>query len=38
MKSRAAWIATGMLAVAGCATTAGRDIRVDYDPSADLGS
>ena len=38
MKSGAAWIATVTLAVAGCATTAGRDIRVDYDRSADLGS
>lgn len=38
MKSRAAWIAALALAAAGCATTPGRDIRVDQDPSADLGS
>jgi hypothetical protein len=33
-----AWIATAALALAGCATTTGPDIRVDYDRSADLGS
>lgn len=38
MKSRVAWLAAVALAAAGCATTAGRDIRVDYDRSADLGS
>jgi hypothetical protein len=38
MKSRAAWLAAVALAAAGCAATAGRDIRVDYDRSADLGS
>jgi hypothetical protein len=38
MKSPAAWIVAAALAVAGCATTAGRDISVDHDRSADLSS
>lgn len=38
MKPATAWIAVAALAVAGCATTAGPDITVDYDRTADLGS
>jgi hypothetical protein len=38
MRRNAAWIATAALALAGCATTAGRDVTVDYDRSTDLGS
>ena len=38
MRFPAAWMAVVAVTIAGCATTAGRDIRVDYDDSADLGS
>jgi Domain of unknown function (DUF4136) len=38
MRCNAAWIAAAALALAGCATTSGRDITIDYDHSADLGS
>jgi len=38
MKRNAAWIAAAMFALAGCATTSGPDITVDYDRSADLAS
>ena len=38
MRRHVAWIATAAVALAGCATTAGPDIRVDYDRTADLGS
>lgn len=38
MRHNAAWIAAGTLALAGCATTTGPDITVDYDRSSDLGS
>lgn len=38
MKRIAAWIAAAMFALAGCATTSGPDITVDYDRSADLAS
>jgi hypothetical protein len=38
MNARLAWLAATVLAVGGCATTSGPDIRVDYDPAADLGS
>jgi hypothetical protein len=33
-----AWLAAAALALAGCATTTGPDIRVDYDRTADLAS
>jgi hypothetical protein len=38
MKRYAAWIAAGALALAGCATTTGPDITVDFDRSADMAS
>ena len=38
MGRHVAWIATAALALAGCATTAGPDITVDYDRTADFGS
>jgi hypothetical protein len=38
MKRNAAWIAAVAFALAGCATTSGPDITVDYDRSANLGS
>src|SRR5688500_16632669 len=38
MRHDAAWIAAATLALAGCATTAGPDVTVDYDRTADLAS
>ena len=38
MRCNAAWIAAAALALAGCATTTGPDVTVDYDRTADLGS
>lgn len=38
MRCPAAWIAAASFAIAGCATTAGPDVTIDYDRSADLGS
>ncbi len=38
MKCNVSWVAAAALALAGCATTAARDITVDYDHSADLTS
>lgn len=38
MNRFAAWIAAAGLALTGCATTAGRDITVDFDRTADFGS
>jgi Domain of unknown function (DUF4136) len=38
MRFNAAWIAAAALALAGCATTTGPDVRIDYDRTADLGS
>lgn len=38
MRINAAWIAAATLALTGCATTTGPDIRVDFDRSADLGA
>jgi hypothetical protein len=38
MRRNTAWIAAAALALAGCATTGGPDITVDYDRSADLTS
>lgn len=38
MKRHAAWIAAAAIALAGCATTAGPDVTIDYDRSADLAS
>jgi Domain of unknown function (DUF4136) len=35
---KAAWIAAAALVLAGCATTTGPDVTVDYDRTADLGS
>jgi hypothetical protein len=38
MKLNAAWIAATALTMAGCATTTGPDVTVDYDRSANLAS
>src|SRR5688572_16870661 len=38
MRCNAAWITAAALALAGCATTTGPDVTVDYDRTADLGS
>jgi hypothetical protein len=38
MKRNADWIAATALAIAGCATTTGPDVTVDYDRSANLAS
>jgi hypothetical protein len=38
MRGKAFWSAAAALAMAACATTAGPDITVDYDRSADLAS
>jgi hypothetical protein len=38
MTRKTAWIAVVALSLAGCATTAGPDITVDYDRTADLHS
>jgi hypothetical protein len=38
MRRNTAWIAIAALVLAACATTTKRDIRIDYDRSADLGS
>jgi hypothetical protein len=38
MRCNAAWIAAAALALAGCATTTGSDITINYDRTADLGS
>jgi hypothetical protein len=38
MRFSPAWIVAGTLALVGCATTTGPDVRIDYDRSSDLGS
>ena len=38
MRFNAAWVAVAALALVGCATTSGPDIRIDYDRTADMGS
>lgn len=38
MRRNTSWIAAAALALAACATTAGRDVTIDYDRSADLHS
>jgi Domain of unknown function (DUF4136) len=38
MKFNAAWIAAVVFALAGCATTSGPDVTVDYDRSANMAS
>src|SRR5262245_56707096 len=38
MKRHATWIASAAIALAGCATTYGPDVTIDYDHSADLAS